>query len=79
MGIFCLRYSRIECIMKNMDVKKLRKELNMTQTEFGNMFGIPVRTIQEWESGRRTPPEYVLKLIEENLELKGRLPVGKGA
>ena len=69
-----LYYARAECIILHMDIKDLRKELNMTQSEFGNMFGIPMRTIQEWESGRRKPPDYVLHLIVENLTLRGLLP-----
>ncbi len=69
-----LHYARIECKILYMDIKDLRKELNMTQSEFGDMFGIPMRTIQEWESGRRKPPDYVLCLIAENLTLKGFLP-----
>lgn len=29
---------------------------------------IPIRTIQDWEAGRRTPPEYVEKLVIAELE-----------
>ena len=25
--------------------------------------GIPVRTVEDWEAGRRTPPDYIPKLI----------------
>ena len=56
--------------IKNTDIKKIRKELNLSQSKFGEKFGIPMRTIQEWESGRRTPPDYVLNLIIENIKLK---------
>lgn len=46
-------------------IKELRKQAGLTQPAFGElMFGIPVRTIQDWEAGRRKCPEYVLKLIE---------------
>lgn len=56
--------------IKNTDIKKIRKELNLSQSKFGEKFGIPMRTIQEWESGRRTPPDYVLNLIIENIKLQ---------
>ena len=30
--------------------------------------GIPVRTLEDWEAGRRTPPEYIPRLIAYQLE-----------
>ena len=30
--------------------------------------GIPVRTLEDWEAGRRTPPEYIPRLIEYQLK-----------
>lgn len=29
---------------------------------------IPVRTLEDWEAGRRTPPEYIPQLIEYQLK-----------
>jgi putative transcriptional regulator len=34
---------------------RIREKLNMSQSQFADHFGIPVRTIQEWEQGRRVP------------------------
>ena len=45
-------------------VKALRLRLGLTQTGMTESFGIPRRTIQEWEAGRRVPPEYVLRMLE---------------
>lgn len=56
-----------------MDIKKTRKKLHMTQTQFGLLFGIPMRTIQEWELGRRNPPDYVINMMEEILKRRGLL------
>ena len=56
-----------------MNIREIRKKLNMTQTEFGNLWGIPLRNIQHWELGTRKPPEYVLTLIKENLQFRGLL------
>lgn len=47
-----------------MDIKKLRIRTRMTQREFAEYFNIPKRTIENWESGKRTPPPYVVELIE---------------
>ena len=56
-----------------MDIRTVRKKLNMTQTEFGNLFGIPMRTIQEWEYGKRKAPDYVINMMEEILKSRGLL------
>ena len=33
------------------------------QTELAKRFEIPLRTVQDWHAGRRTPPDYVVKMI----------------
>lgn len=47
-----------------MTIKEMREMLGMTQQEFSDRFEIPVRTIQDWERERRTPPKYVMNLLE---------------
>ena len=37
------------------DVKRIRSEAGMSQTEFARAFCINPRTLQEWEQGRRKP------------------------
>ena len=54
-----------------MTVKELRKASGMTQQQFGDYFGIPKRTIQNWEAGVNKCPEYLLKLMKYNLENEG--------
>ena len=50
-----------------MDIKELRKASGMTQQAFGDYFGIPLRTIQNWEGGQRKCPDYLLSLMEYKL------------
>lgn len=45
-------------------IKELRQTTGMNQSEFAEYFGVPVRTLQEWEQERRTPPHYVVELME---------------
>ena len=33
------------------EIKKMREEAGMTQKAFSDFFGIPVRTLQDWEAG----------------------------
>ncbi len=37
------------------DIKSVRGKLNVTQNEFAIMIGVSVRTLQNWEQGRRKP------------------------
>lgn len=37
------------------DVKQIRQGYNLTQREFAAMLGVSIRTLQNWEQGRRYP------------------------
>lgn len=41
----------------------LRKSTGMNRRQFAEYFGIPYRTVQDWELGNRTMPEYLLRLM----------------
>jgi toxin-antitoxin system, antitoxin component, xre family len=43
--------------------KMVREQSGMNRKDFSDWLGIPYRTMQEWELGRRVMPEYVLRLI----------------
>ena len=47
-----------------MTIKEMRMKLDMTQEMFSKRYNIPKRTIENWESGKRTPPAYVLEMLE---------------
>lgn len=44
-------------------IKQARLAAGLTQIEVCLKFGIPPRTLQAWEQGRRVPPEWVANLI----------------
>lgn len=54
-----------------MTIKELRTACDMTQKEFSEYFGIPKRTIEDWEANRRKPAEYIEKLTEYKLKHEG--------
>ena len=54
-----------------MTIKELRTACGMTITAFSEYLEIPYRTLQDWEREVRTPPEYVVKLIEYKLKHEG--------
>lgn len=51
-----------------MTFKELRKQSGMNLTQFSKYFGIPYRSIQNWELGQRQCPEYLLDLMKYKLE-----------
>ncbi len=54
------------------DVKSIRKNLNMTQAAFSQTFGFPLSTLKNWESHTRTPEKsarILLTLIARNPEM----------
>ena len=42
-------------VPEDINVRRIRKKLNMSQNDFANYFGVKIRTIQDWEQGRRMP------------------------
>lgn len=40
-----------------------RKKIGLTQAEFAKLLGVSVRTLQEWEQGRRQPSGAAKTLI----------------
>lgn len=37
------------------DVRRIREQFELSQNEFAGLLGISVKTLQNWEQGRRTP------------------------
>ena len=58
-------------------IKDLRESTGMSRKEFSKHTGIPVRTLEDWEAGRRTPPEYVPRLLAYQIKFEGLLTKNK--
>lgn len=54
-------------------IRKLRAETGKSQSKFAQYFGIPVRSLQAWESGRTKPPEYIPGMMERILVLEQKV------
>ena len=50
-----------------MNIREMRTKLGDTQSEFASRYNIPFRTIQNWETGLRKPPEYIISLLENRI------------
>jgi putative transcriptional regulator len=44
-------------------IKELRKKTGLSQSKFSAKFGIPVRTLQQWEQGISAPPDYLVRMM----------------
>ncbi len=51
-----------------MTIREMREQLKETQNGFSARYGIPVRTLQNWEAGIRKPPEYIELLLGERVK-----------
>lgn len=49
-------------------IRELRESTGMNRREFSEHTKIPIRTLEDWEAGRRTPPEYIPRLIAFQLK-----------
>ena len=47
-----------------MTIKEIRALTGLSQVKFGEKYGIPRRTIEDWEAGVNHPPTYVIELLE---------------
>ena len=47
-----------------MTVKEIRNRTGMSQQVFAEKYGIPKRTIENWESGKTKPADYILNMLE---------------
>lgn len=46
-----------------MTIKELRKSTGLPQAKFSKKYGIPRRTLEDWEADKRTPPDYVVDML----------------
>lgn len=51
-------------VPSSVSISELRSLAGISRPEFSRRYGVPIRTLEDWEAGRRTPPEYVVSLLE---------------
>lgn len=53
-----------DLMSRGKEVKELREKMGMNRREFSDYYGIPYRTVQDWEAEKRELPEYLLRLMK---------------
>lgn len=51
----------------DISINDLLDQHRLSQSSFARMFGIPLRTVQNWCTGVRQPPDYVIRMAAELL------------
>jgi putative transcriptional regulator len=54
-GLRELKQGRSGRIINVPDVAKVREKTGLSQARFAELLGVSVRTLQDWEQGRRAP------------------------
>ena len=47
--------------------------MRMNRREFSDYYGIPYRTVQDWEAEKRELPDYLLRLLKYRAEIECRI------
>jgi len=50
--------------MKAKDVKRIRAKLDLSQSQFSDLLGVSVRTLQQWEQDRQAPGAPAIALLK---------------
>lgn len=59
-------------IKKTASPQMIRARLNLSQSAFAGLMGVSLRTVQDWEQGRRKPSgpaEALLRIAEQKPEV----------
>ena len=59
---------KVYVISNEEEKMEIREMLSESRAEFSRQYNIPVRTLENWESGKSSCPEYVLeKAVREDV------------
>ena len=64
---------KVDQMSRGKEVKELREKMGMNRREFSEYYGIPYRTVQDWEAEKRELPDYLLRLLKYRAEIENRV------
>jgi len=50
-------------------IRNARKTAGLTQQQLATKYGIPIRTLSDWERLKFAPPDYVLNLLLDRIAI----------
>jgi len=60
----------VQIEVQKLELRDMRESLSLNRREFAESFGIPLRTMEDWEAGRRKMPDYLLRLMGYKLRME---------
>lgn len=57
---------------ENTPIREICEQYELTQAGLAKRFGIPIRTVEQWCTGKRQPPDYVVRMIRTILEYENK-------
>ena len=66
-----------EVVGRGREIKERREKMGMNRREFSDYYGIPYRTVQDWEAEKRQLPDYLLRLIKYRAKMEGMVKKDK--
>ncbi len=64
-----MKEKEIELEVQQKELHMLRNEIGLNRKEFAMEYGIPLRTLEDWEHGKRKMPNYLLRLLAYKVKL----------
>lgn len=64
----CIGWNPIDDIVGNLLVREARIRNGLTQAQTAELIGMPLRTLENWETDKRTPALWVAKLVIDKIE-----------
>ena len=58
----------MKAVIRMTTIREARQAAGLTQQGVTDTLGIPKRTLQDWEAGKRTPPGWAESMVIEKLE-----------
>lgn len=59
-----MEYSLFQSLYtETLGLKKIREKYGYSRAAFSRLSGVPVRTMEDWDAGRRKMPDYFKSLI----------------
>jgi putative transcriptional regulator len=62
-GLREIRRGEVGRVINVPDVAKTREKTGLSQSRFAQLLGVSVRTLQDWEQGRRAPSRAARTLL----------------
>lgn len=47
------------------EIKNFRARLGLSRADLARRLPVPYRTLEDWEAGRRTPPDYLPRALAD--------------